>query len=118
MEKFDSPTVKGDGMGIHNSRSVLFESEAQAFVEVLTDFVVRVSGAWYDCIGVFVMNTLPLREGHNGEDIVVPFDDVVMVVVSKLWEVGGGGSFYLPSVDLLSKGVVCNICTSSRLRLE
>ena len=37
MEKFDSPTVKGDGMGIHNSRSVLFESEAQAFVEVLTD---------------------------------------------------------------------------------
>ena len=37
MEKFDSPTVKGDGMGIHNSQSVLFESEAQAFVEVLTD---------------------------------------------------------------------------------
>ena len=64
------------------------------------------------------MYTLPLGEGHNGEDIVVPFDDVVMVVVSKLWEVGGGGSFYLASVDLLSKGVVCNICTSARLGLE
>ena len=118
MEKFDSPTVKGDGMGIHNSRSVLFESEAQAFVEVLTDGVVRLSGAWYDRIGFFVMNTLPLREGHNGKDIIVPFYDVVMAVISILWEVGGGGSFYLASVDLLSKGVMCNICTSARLGLE
>jgi len=61
MKKFDSPTVKGDRMGIHNCRSVLLESEAQAFVEVLTDGGVRFSGAWYDRIGFFVMKSLPLR---------------------------------------------------------
>ena len=85
---------------------------------MLTNGGVRLNGAWDNCISFFVVNTLPLREGYNGKDIVVPFDDVVMVVVSKLWEVGGGGSFYLASVDLLSKGVVCNICTSARLGLE
>ena len=66
MKKLNTLTMKGDRMGIHNCSGVVLECTAQAFVEVLTDGGVRLSGAWYDCIGFFVMNTLPLREGHNG----------------------------------------------------
>ena len=66
MEELNTLTMKGDRMGIHNCSSVALECTAQAFVEVLTDGGVRFSSARDDCIGVFVMDTLPLREGHNG----------------------------------------------------
>ena len=118
MKKINTLTMKGDRMGIHNCSSVFLKCEAQAFVEVLTDGGVRLSGAWDDRVGFFVMNTLPFREGHNGKDIIVPFYDVVMAVIGILWEVGGGGSFDLSSVDLFSKGVVCNSCTGGRFGLE
>ena len=80
-------------MGIHNRSCIFLKCEAQAFVEVLADSGVGLDGAWDNGVGSFVVDAFPLGEGDNGEDVVVPFYDVVMAIVRILWEFGGGRFF-------------------------
>ena len=42
------------------------------------------NGSWDNCICCFVVNSIPLRDGYNCKDIVVPFDDVVVAVALSL----------------------------------
>ena len=40
-------------------------------------------------VGRIVVYPFPLGEGDNGEDIIVPFDDIICTLVRVLWEIGG-----------------------------
>ena len=93
-------------MGIHNRSCILLKCEAQAFVEVLAGGGVGLDGAWDNGVGSFVVDAFPLGEGDNGEDVVVPFCDVVMAIVRILQEVGGGRSFGFSGIDMFGEGVM------------
>lgn len=105
-------------MIIYNRIGIFLECKAQAFVEVLANSGVRLYGTWDDCVGGLVVDAFPVGERYNGKDIVVPFDDVVVLIVGIFREDCRGRSFDLSGGDLFGEGVMSNIGTGGSFGLE
>lgn len=78
----------------------------------------RLDGVSDDGVDGVAMETFSFGEKYNGQNVIVPLDDIVVFLVGKFREVRGGRFFDLAGGDLFGESVVGNVGSAGSVGFE
>jgi len=105
MEDFNPFPVEADGVGIHDGGGPGFKGEAKGTVKLLTDDGFLRGGGGYNLMWSWLVHSFPFVRRNNGDDIVIPMDEFLIVVVVEFGESHQGQVFQAPGGDLLRERI-------------
>ena len=105
MEEFNPFSMESSGVSVHDRRCLLFVGMAESAVKVFANRSVGGSGSSNYVPRCNVINSTPFSKGYNGEDIIVPLNEVLAFQVEEFGKGRNVGTFKLPGSDLLYEGI-------------
>ena len=105
MEDFNPFPVEADGAGIHDGGGPGFKGEAKGTVKLLTDDGALRGGGGYNLTWNWLVHSFPFVKQNNGNDIIIPMDEILTVVVVEFLESHQGQAFKAPVGDLLRERI-------------